>query len=59
MQKTLDMLSILLLGVGIVAHDVRAQEIQAVDLGAQEIPGNPGNPSGRGRRAASRGGSVY
>ena len=37
MQKTLDMLSILLLGVGIVAHDARAQEIQAVDLGAQEI----------------------
>ncbi len=37
MQKTLGILSILLMGVGIVAHVVMAQAIEEVDLGAQEI----------------------
>ena len=37
MQKTLGILSILLIGVGIAAHVVMAQAIEEVDLGAQEI----------------------
>ena len=37
MQKTLCILSILLMGVGIVAHAVMAQAIKEEDLGAQEI----------------------
>ena len=37
MQKTLGILSTLLIGVGITAHAVRAQAIKEEDLGAQEI----------------------
>ena len=41
MQKTLGILSTLLLGVGITAHTVMAQAIQEEDLGAQAIQESP------------------
>ncbi len=41
MQKTLGILSTLLMGVGITAHAVMAQAIKEEDLGAQEIQESP------------------
>ena len=41
MQKTLGILSTLLMGVGITAHTVMAQAIQEEDLGAQAIQESP------------------